>query len=400
MYTLLIIIVISCLTLLFLSSRLFNSVLYLKTRQNIVGSRCGYNSIAWSSKTADNEDFSEKLPDGLEINVKKDRWGCYDLIRSTIRSGNNTIFHKIALVGAGTDSSKKTALYIRDNRDYCLLADSVKITGNTYIPFGIFRSYHSRDVSNIPDIYPSRDTLANIRNYPNLLDYLIELYSRVKAGRKYLADSLYNSFDNDPIKIIADTIVISAPITGNYCLAANTIIVNPHSRLSNTILIADRIYVGEGFSGSVQIFAKDSIYISQNSTFSYPTVIGLFPELEKQSYTETLENRPVIKIDENVSLTGEIIAYAQTENLANRTMIIIKKNCEINGGIYCSGLLDFKGNCKGVVLTNKFIENSNLIIQENLLFNCVINRLLLSPYFSFSKAFPETSGNKIIMWLK
>ena len=79
-------------------------------------------------------------------------------------------------------------------------------------------------------------------------------------------DSISQSFSEMPPLIYAvNEYVGNTILSGNIILCGDDVIIGSNAVIENIILIANRVIVESGFKGSLQIFAKDSVWIDSKS---------------------------------------------------------------------------------------------------------------------------------------
>jgi|GEM_PF-6534764 len=340
--------------------------------------------------------YEFNYPDGLSLVTEKKRWGGYDLYLSTVIAANgDTLSSRKALIGA-KKGLYDTALYIRDNEQPAYIAENVRITGKSFVPLGKFSAYGiNRDQP--VQAFESTEDLVPLNNAEPVLSWLNSIISDggIFTSGKIFSSNFSSDFGNPSMIISGDTVSISCRLEGNIIILAETIVAMEGATLWNTILIAKSIYLPEGFTGSLQAFATDTIKVGKYSKIKHPSILSLLPEMNKKA-TRKDKIHPFLYVGESSLITAEIIAYDDRINRQKTSLIDVGSGSVVMGGIYSTGNLKMEGTCIGTIHCNKFIGTVNFNLQENLLKNININIDSLPSFYCFSNLFPVTGDKKII----
>ncbi len=396
-YAIIVVIIVTSFALLFLSYFQINYALTNRIENKILGRSYCYDGLAILNKyNLYDQPYSLSVQDGYNLTVIKKKWGAYDLYYSyVINNRNDSLYAKIAFAGYGRDSTDHTILFLRNSNSPLNIADSVLLEGDCYIPSGYIKFTTSTHfVPLLPDqIHSSPDTLVRLSGINEITDWARKIVVS-KEKKITIDDSIYKSFATEQIVISADTIIIYGQLKGNIIITGKIIKVQPAARLEDIILIADDIIFPDRFCGRLQAIAAHKIEAGSNNTFNYPTVLLLLPELNEQ----LLADDYYITTGDSVNISGEVYANTERYDLAIKTSINMHRNARVTGIIYSSGMLSFKGICKGTIFCEKLMNYDAQNIKPNLIRNTQI--FPGPPFFSGSKLFPLQGAQKIIKWLK
>ena len=161
-------------------------------------------------------------------------------------------------------------------------------------------------------------------------------------------DSIYvNSFFKETIVLpIHSTVIENKIIKGNFILTApDSIYIRKNNILEDVVIMAPKIAIEEGFTGTIQVFAKESITIEKEVTLNYPSVVSLLnKEVDKKAF---------VKIKEDVKIAGVVLLFGNDLlHLENLSLEIEAKGI-VMGTIYCSGSLSLKSDVYGSVIASK-----------------------------------------------
>jgi hypothetical protein len=187
---------------------------------------------------------------------------------------------------------------------------------------------------------------------------------------RFFQDILNNSF-SEPTSWLTtkkDLILDGFRSNGNIgVISTDAVLVEPTCQLERTILSGSKIAIKDGFQGSVQLFARDSIIIGKNCNLLYPSVICINNENINNIYFE---------IGESSSIEGTIIVYQQYP-AAEKPKLKIGKGCIIKGQIYHTGIIELNSEVHGSLWCEGLYLKTPRAFYHNHLLDNVIDFSLL-----------------------
>jgi hypothetical protein len=337
--------------------------------------------------------------------LRSNFWGLYDIgiARAFIQADT---LSKVFSMATKIDSAKWAALYLIDEDRPLSVSGNTEIKGSAFIPkAGIKEAYvdnmaYTGNKKLVQGVKKVSDKTLPTLNETRIGD--IEALFTFKADRDSLLpnDSVERSF-NDPVKVISlgkRTDLVTQKLSGYILIRSDTTVtIAANAQLNNIIVCARSINVQEGFKGTCQLFAADSIHIQKNCRFEYPSCIGIL-----QFEASKTKSGPKIVIDAGTIISGTVFSYQKTASEA-KPMISLGDHTTVNGQIYSQGILSYKKQIviNGGVFTNRFIYQSNYTMYENYLINTRLNSDQLSRYYLTSPLLPVSSTNyQVMQWLK
>lgn len=344
--------------------------------------------------------------DNDSVSLKKIPWGIYDIGLSKAYIQHDTIY-KAFSIASTLDSTKWAALYLIDEDRPLSVSGNTLIRGQVFIPkAGVKEAYVDGQAYKgdkrivIGTQHNSEKLLPALQK--SRLDLLQALSTPSKANDTILprADSLKISFFKSG-KVVnfkrKVTTIANIKLSGNVILLSDTtIIIENTAKLENVLVFARAILVKEGFTGTCQLFATDSIGVGKSCTFSYPSCLGVIRNRNDKS------TQGRIRIGEGTLITGTLFTY-EKEKSQLQTLIDIANNVKIYGQVYDMGLLQFNKSAEidGSVFTNRFLYKSTYTTYENYLINIKLDANRLSPYYLTSPLFPVNGKRqKVLQWLE
>jgi hypothetical protein len=184
-------------------------------------------------------------------------------------------------------------------------------------------------------------------------------------------------------------------IKGHIVLISDTVLTIANDALLEDVLIyAPAIIIKEGFKGSCQLFARDSIVTGKNCVFTYPSFAGVFK-------AEGSEIQSKISLGEGNHFSGILLSYEKARSPL-QTRINIGKGSKVDGEVFATGFISMESpvTVNGKVYAKRFIVERSGTLYENYLIDVMINRLALSKYYLSSPLFKRTNqNNQILRWL-
>lgn len=375
---------------------------YLKERRF---NRLLLNLNSGISLALSNDDVNgKKLFDLFEENadsvaLEKVNWGIYDysLVKAFI-SGDT--LKSAFLIGKSAEVDL-TSVYLSDEDRPLSVSGDTRITGEAVLPkSGVKQSYvDGRPYAGTKLVYGAIKESKRI--LPALDEHMIkrlssgldkELQRMPWLGREAISGSF---FDSVRVYRLKPGAVISQSLSGNVVLYSDTtVVISTDARLDGVQVYAPFISVDDGFKGTCQLFARDSIVVGKGVTFNYPSCLGVIR-------TESSGNEVKISCGESLDFNGVLFSY-EAKRSGLQTMITLAKNTRINGEVYATGVVKMEKGLKvnGKISCNRFLMQTPQTLYENFLVDVDFNRKARSKYYLSSRIFKAYAGeNKILKWL-
>lgn len=356
---------------------------------------------------------SSNLPDaisnGIASTVKKEYWGVFEkyTIASSFEKYN---FESVALVGTSSIEALP-ALFLKDNKRPLVIVGNSKITGPAFLPeqgiklgniagesyFGNRLVYGptKRSSAALPqlnaEIKKNRDTFCS--------QNVGTTQSRISLSKNTV---LKNSFLKPTQVVFGDVVDLSGvTLIGNIqVIASQAIRVDARTVLSDVILSAPSITIGDNFVGSFQAFASMRISVGRNASLEYPTALVVKAKkkiVQKRTNTPVL---PSILIERGALIKGVVLYNDKNEERQFYPQVKLEQGATILGQVYNDKNIELKGNILGSLYTDGFMALENGNIYQNHLYKGTINSLDLQEQFAGIPLGGEASFHKKVMkWL-
>ncbi|MGM9475204.1 hypothetical protein ACS5PU_02195 [Pedobacter sp. GSP4] len=335
--------------------------------------------------------------DSVEIDCSY--WGVFPL--SVIRAFTSSdTLSRVFLMGMDPGKDQ-VALYLSDEDRPLSVSGDTRIFGDAVVPrSGMRRSYvENRSYSGTQLVYgkvmESGKTLTPLDK-----DLIAAINRELDKSVSGMVTLPYGNLD---IPFLKATKIFAVPggaklsgmLSGKLVLYSDTtIIITGQARLENTVVYARSIRVEEGFRGSCQLFARDSITLGDRTILDYPSVLGLVAK-------EKMVDQSKITIGKDVIVSGSVFSY-EPKRTPLQTMVSLSDRAKIKGELYSTGIIKLaKGaEVEGKTSCNRFVMQTPTTLYENFLVDVLLNRKGRDRHYLSPQVF-KASGNekKILLWL-
>lgn len=343
--------------------------------------------------------------EGDHVTLQKYRWGMYTLIHSE-KNWHDYHYSKTALTGAHISPENRVALYLSDKEKPLSLCGRSRLKGKVLLPKAGLKTATIEGemfTGEGPDPtktgrskkdLPINAGLFNELSFDNLKQkYLDNKINSINP--KINEDTLENKFTNKAIVMYGESPMnlSNTNARGHVVFFSETsITVNSSCYLEDVLLIAPSIFIGPGFKGSIQAFARDTIAVFENVTLEYPSVLCA---LDKNPG----ESPSFLFMDKQAQLQGIVVNYCTSPLEEYPPITRILEESTITGQLLCNGIFEHKGIVKGMVFCNYFYIKTPVSVYENHLFNAVIDVTALPVDYCGVDFTIEKKYNKVVKWL-
>ncbi|MFK7784158.1 MAG: hypothetical protein AB8B56_03520 [Crocinitomicaceae bacterium] len=289
---------------------------------------------------------------GDTTDVTRRDWGAFRVVVAQTHHKVGSV-NRSAIIGYETDQSHP-ALYLPERKQTLKLCGDTRIEGTAVLgERGAERGYISGQSYQGKKLIYGKQKQSE-RSLPGLKTSL-----KNENVRKYLEDCVkIDPIVQDTIfpfdektRLVSQTerLFVQHSISGNVVLHSfDTIVVMSNSKLENVILISPNVRFEDGFSGSVQVIAHETIRLGKGTKLNYPSALILNEERKN----ETLDKHGIF-ISEDSQVLGGVLLFSQEPNPRKRLFLEVD-NARIGGLVYNLGETELKGEIIGHLYTNQF----------------------------------------------
>ncbi len=340
--------------------------------------------------------------------LEKRMWGVYRIGMSTAFERGDTL-RKMALLGTEVPPEDRLAVYLADENRPVSVSGRTTIRGKAFLPpAGVRKAYIEGQAYEGAD-NPVAGTIASSRPaLPSLSSAITALlFDWLKAAPDSLprgsfpgtGDSLLHPF-NQPALVLETTdslLLGNIGLSGNILLHSTApVIITADTRLDGVLIFAPEVAIHDGFSGELQVFARDSIVVGSNCFLRYPSALAV---LHTDTADATQETQPELRIGTRSRIEGLVCTYAPERRQQFLSVMKINRQAVVMGQVYADGLLELQGTVEGSTWCRRFMLQTPSTLYENFILNGVMDHQSLSPDFAGVPLLGSPVRSRVVKWL-
>lgn len=339
--------------------------------------------------------------------IKKTSWGGYLRINSTA-SAKTKSFSKTALTGSKV-SDPAIGIFLSEDKLPLVLVGNTVIEGDAFVsnlgvePGIIAGHYYTGSELVKGNINVGKGTLPELdevwlNNLRRLQEYAPSNSDNVIQREAINTNSF---FANTHLVFDENKITLNETYIGNIIIKSETeVVITNLARLTDVMIIAPRITIEEGFTGSASFIARERIVLAENVRLDYPTSLIVVNTQEDENIPVPKGEEPIF-IADNSTVVGTVIYLDEWEEINNRmnslTHVAIAPLATINGYIYCQGNVELMGTVIGAIYADRFLVREFGSVYINHIYNGKVLGRDIDPAFG-GLPFKE-SDKAIVKWL-
>ncbi len=308
--------------------------------------------------------------------LKKEQWGIFNLLIGKSNVKTDTITRAV-FAGNYIQTPENPVLVLAPSIKTLKIGGSTCIKGKTLLPGGYITSCN---IENTPftGSRPDNSSIDPVKSFPAINQ------EWKKVSFEETVSNLSEDTQNIPINYIPATMSVGFDRQSQICLLSGDsriensnlngkiaivsegkITIAATALLEDILIIGGSVVVEKGFSGTVQIMARDSICIEENCQLQYPSALVI--------YHENTENKSSkIILNSNSKIEGTILCWTERPCIKNRFFIDLKPESLIKGLVICCDAVQSRGIVDGCLMARNTLFVSPSQIQENVLYNTSI----------------------------
>lgn len=347
-----------------------------------------------------NYGYEEEIPINLYQNENsklvflKKKWGLYDIL--IIQIEDEVQKSKIALIGKENPKELDLSIYLSDKHRPLILAGNTIINGNVRLPeYGVQQGF--LDGNSYINKRLINGTIRNSNNYLPKIDFnrIRNMYNLTFDNIEYkIASNIIEHSFKEPTKVIMleeSSTLQNLELKGNILLLCKQPLrIKNNTKIEDCIIVAPTVEIENGTSGNMQIFATDTVWVGNNVTLKYPSVICVSRN----------DDSTLIHIGEHTKFYGELYSiHSIQNNIGYNSNFETQTNSRLTGFCYIQGNTTLKGSIYGTIFTNYFIYKTLQSTYVNYLYNTTVDIDKRNNFFLFSNVMANPiSKSKIIQW--
>lgn len=327
-------------------------------------------------------------------------WGMFEVAYVAAFTGAERQ-ERTFFIGEAIPPGERITLFLEDRNRPLSLCGNTVIEGTCYLPkAGVKRAYIEGKTFEGEQLVDG-EVKTTAADLPGLVDIkaVKDFFDLVETAQGEAAPSPVEtpvqrvSFREEPVFLnIPEGMQQGVKWCGQ--LAAFTpgrIIIDSTCRLEDAIVVASAIRIGEGFKGSGQFFATDSIIIEKGVHLLYPSALLLKKSEPAGEARLILENGSKVE-----GLVALVLSNAMPNN---RSLLSIGAGATVEGLVYTNAATDHKGVVHGMLYAQRFLLSTPSSVYENHLLDATISSVQLHHRFAFPGATQLNGQRTLMKWV-
>lgn len=322
------------------------------------------------------------------LKMGRKNWGLYEVV--TVKSDRGRC-RSVRLLGKSPAGASAELLYVADRGQCLSVAGRVEINGSMAVPGGALRYTQIRGdffCGRKPDsgeIGGSLDSLFVPLRGGNTENEIAGDMERLGATPEIFR----RSFSDPPVCLDTGSRLEGVDIRGQVVLCnPDSVVISRDCRLENVIVVAPVVRIDDGFRGSVQVFASDSVSLGKGVV------------LKSGSGVCVKSDHPYrcIRIGEQCELNGYVIVgKGAVPRDPVRPNYSQAPTAVVNGLVYVDGIADVHGTVNGCLLAGACYYFTPEGYYADMLYDLIINDLQKGGYPVFLDGPYE---RQVLKWLE
>ena len=176
-------------------------------------------------------------------------------------------------------------------------------------------------------------------------------------------DSLSAGFDgSEPRLLDATSLAPGAHVEGMAVLTGDEIEIDSSCRLDHVLVVGRTIRIGDGFCGTAQLFASDTVLIGKRVTLGYPS--GVF--VARENTDRYIEIGPHSRVEGYAIVDGDGSPDAKRANYRQSRTAVLR------GLLWADGAAQVQGIVSGCMAANRLVYYSSEGYYEDMLYDMTL----------------------------
>lgn len=274
------------------------------------------------------------------VRFTRDRWGMYEIVR--VQAGNGKRY-SVRLMGKTWESDKKAILYIPENDRSFSLTGRTFLEGMIYLPRnGISYTQMRSEFFNGKRVKEESVRISE-KEFPGMdeetCQQITDLLSYAGPREWLETPALKNSFSEPTRWIETGENLSGLSVEGRIILyAPDDLYLEQDNCLENVIIVGRKIEIADGFTGCIQVFARDTIILGNQVCLKAGS--GLHVKQKGEGC--------LVKLGDRDEINGYVIVESILSNdEQKRANYIQPETSKVRGLVYVDGIAEVHGMVTG-----------------------------------------------------
>lgn len=273
-----------------------------------------------------------------EVNFCRKRWGLYEIL--VLTAGDEK---KCCLMGKADEGDSRAALYLPERHRTLSIAGKSRVIGKSYLGRqGVtYTQVRSKFFNGTPiassDICHSDETLPP--PVPEIIAYVDELFQSATVEWPEIESCEQTSFAGPVEYRQAGQEIGGVRLSGPYVLCAtDSLYIRGDCRLRGVIIVAEKVRIGTGFQGSVQVFAQNAIWLEEHVVLQAGSGLWVNGDSLRRS----------VRLGANCHVEGYVVVAGNMERQESPYAHYHQPvSAVVKGFVYVDGIADVQGVIEG-----------------------------------------------------
>jgi hypothetical protein len=334
------------------------------------------------------------------VQLNRTPWGVFDVLVSEAQQGGAAA-RKAALVGVVPGQELRLALYLCDEDRPLALSGRTLLRGDCRLPkAGVRAVYVDQSGFSGPRLVE-----GNVADSQKQLPAIHPAFlKRVKGHSRRLNNQLpplplspISKYNQQHVSFFGEGGMVRSEealrlsgihLSGKVLVTSDKpITIARSAKLDKVVVAAPVIRVEEGFSGSVQLFASDTIILGPSCRLTYPSALCTYSK-----------GKGRVTIGEGSEVTGVVYLGGEGELLQN--ILTVGKGATVMGFVYADGFVEHRGTILGGLYCRRFLHQTLSTLYENHLVDASVDATLLPPAFLAAQLLPASKQWGVVAWVE
>lgn len=324
----------------------------------------------------------DSLP-GSRMKITRQQWGLYEAVSVASIDGR---IHSTQLMAASRPGIDYGTFWYRDNNGSLTLSGRTNLHGKVYLPrngviYGQMQSvfFHGEKL-NPADIKRSETEIpVPSSRSVDIIRALFEL-----QGEELKADSLRVEFYATPpfVGSLGSDTLSGCSFSGHVIIRGDKLHFDASYRLTDIIVVARSVSVGDGFRGRLQVFASDTVVIGKRVEMHFPS--GVYCE----RYAE---------LGDDSVLEGYMVVDCSDKPDVKNPNMRKSRSSRLRGLLYVNGIAMLQGIVTGAAVFSESVYYSSRGYYRHMLYDASV---LDSPDIGYPLWLETPPQRKEAVWVQ
>lgn len=313
------------------------------------------------------EDSTVLLFPGQEtsrVRYRRQRWGLYEVVG--VKHGRR---ESVRLLGRAVESPWQATFYVPENDRAFSLTGRTYIVGDVYLPRNGISYTQLRSEFFKGKALDSERIKVSGNEFPGLDDETREVVDELlnDAGdRTYLENGsvVERGFREQMVRLEIGEYLSGVRVKGPVVLyAPSMLFVEQDNVLENVIIVGDKVELADGFSGCVQVFARDTILLGERVCLHAGSGLYVWREDEEG----------LIRLGGHCEVNGYVVVKSgKGDDERKRAVYYQPESSRVRGLLYVDGIAEVHGHVTGSLYARECYYFAPEGYYSGILYNAVL----------------------------